>query len=239
MRELFAKNLVPVGRVTVLERDAARLQGERGQLVAATASARGKITETELQILQVDGDMRAETARSWRRFAGVVRTRRESASRPRNQLKRVDLRAPQDGVVHQLAVHTVGGLVTPAEPGHADRADERPARRRGPGAAPGHRQREPRPARPVAVPGLQPAHHAGDRWQRGAGLGRCNDDPKTGASHYTLRILVPQAEKDRLGGARLVPGMPVEAFLQIGERSVLSYLVKPTHRSDRQSVGEK
>ncbi|MFC5556249.1 biotin/lipoyl-binding protein, partial [Methylobacterium iners] len=63
VRELFAKNLIPLSRVTALERDAARLEGERGQLIASTASARGKITETELQILQIDGDMRTEVSK--------------------------------------------------------------------------------------------------------------------------------------------------------------------------------
>ncbi|WP_204310763.1 hypothetical protein, partial [Escherichia coli] len=60
VKELYAKNLVQLSRVNQLERDAARLEGERGQLMASTASARGKITEIELQILQIDQDMRTE-----------------------------------------------------------------------------------------------------------------------------------------------------------------------------------
>src|SRR4051794_14637546 len=40
-------------KVTALERDAARLVGERGALVSGVAQARGRITETELQILQI------------------------------------------------------------------------------------------------------------------------------------------------------------------------------------------
>lgn len=54
-----------------------------------------------------------------------------------------------------------------------------------------------------------------------------SQDPKTGLSYYTVRIGVAEAERARLGNLRLVPGMPVEAFLQIGERSVISYLTKP------------
>ncbi len=54
-----------------------------------------------------------------------------------------------------------------------------------------------------------------------------SQDAKTGVSYYTVRFGAAEAQKQRLGGARLVPGMPVEAFLQIGERSVLSYLTKP------------
>ena len=52
-------------------------------------------------------------------------------------------------------------------------------------------------------------------------------DPKTGLSYYTARIRVPDDQRQRLGSARLVPGMPVESFMQLGDRSVLSYLVKP------------
>jgi HlyD family secretion protein len=52
-------------------------------------------------------------------------------------------------------------------------------------------------------------------------------DPKTGQSYYTARIGLTADELERLGEVRLMPGMPVEAFLQIGERTVMSYLVKP------------
>jgi HlyD family secretion protein len=50
---------------------------------------------------------------------------------------------------------------------------------------------------------------------------------KTGQSYYTARIRIREDQKERLKGLRLVPGMPVESFTQIGERSVLSYLTKP------------
>jgi HlyD family secretion protein len=54
VRDLWSKNLVPVTRVSTLERDAARLQGEHGQLLSTIAQTRGKITETEQQRLQID-----------------------------------------------------------------------------------------------------------------------------------------------------------------------------------------
>ncbi len=52
-------------------------------------------------------------------------------------------------------------------------------------------------------------------------------DQKTGAAYYTIRISMPESEIARLGGLRLVPGMPVEAFIRTDDRTVLSYLVKP------------
>ena len=52
-------------------------------------------------------------------------------------------------------------------------------------------------------------------------------DQRTGQSYYTARIKVPPEEIARLGTVKLLPGMPVEVFVQTGERKVLSYLMKP------------
>jgi HlyD family secretion protein len=52
-------------------------------------------------------------------------------------------------------------------------------------------------------------------------------DQRTGASYFTIRIAVSDLELSRLGGLKLVPGMPVEAFIQTGQRTMLSYLTKP------------
>ena len=52
-------------------------------------------------------------------------------------------------------------------------------------------------------------------------------DPKTGATFYTVRIAISGTELARLGGLKLVPGMPVESFIQTEQRTVLSYLTKP------------
>ena len=66
VRDLYAKNLVPLTRVNPLERDAARLEGERGQLPASAAQAKGKTAETELQIIQIDQDLSSEVAKDMR-----------------------------------------------------------------------------------------------------------------------------------------------------------------------------
>ena len=60
--DLWQKKLVPLTRVTSLKRDAVRLDGERGQLIASKASTGGKISEVELQIIQVDEDARSKVA---------------------------------------------------------------------------------------------------------------------------------------------------------------------------------
>ncbi len=116
VRELYSKNLVPLSRVTALERDGARIEGERGQLIASTASARGKIAETELQIFQIDQEMRTEVGKDLAEIRGKWSELREKRVAAEDQLKRIEMRAPQDGYVHQMTVHTIGGLVTPSEP---------------------------------------------------------------------------------------------------------------------------
>src|SRR5215813_3808380 len=114
--ELWEKNLIPYTRLTSLERDKERLVGERGQLIAAIAQTKGKIVETELQILQVDQDMRTEIGRDLAEIRAKTAELVERKVAAEDALKRVDIRAPIDGVVHQLTVHTVGGVISPGEP---------------------------------------------------------------------------------------------------------------------------
>jgi membrane fusion protein, type I secretion system len=53
------------------------------------------------------------------------------------------------------------------------------------------------------------------------------EDQRTGAAYYTVRIAVPEAEAARLRDLKIIPGMPVEAFIQTESRTMLSYLLKP------------
>jgi HlyD family secretion protein len=56
----------------LLQRDQTKLQGERGQLIADIARTRGKISETELQIIQIDQDFRTEVLKDLRESQGLV-----------------------------------------------------------------------------------------------------------------------------------------------------------------------
>src|SRR5438270_11674506 len=66
VRQLYDQHLVQLSRLTTLERDTARLNGERAQYIASRAQAKGKITETELQVIQIDKDLVSEGAKDWR-----------------------------------------------------------------------------------------------------------------------------------------------------------------------------
>lgn len=227
VRTLYEKNLVPLSRVTALERDAARLQGERGQLLASAAATRGKITETELQVLQIDQDMRTEVGREMADIRSKWSEYIERRVSAEDQLKRIDMRAPQSGTVHQMTVHTVGGLVSSAEPAMliVPEAD--------------HLVVEVK-IQPQDIDSVRlnqrailrfPAFNQRTTPEIEGGVSRVSadvsQDPKSGVLFYLARIAIDEDEVARLGPVQLIPGMPVEAHIQLGERTALSYLLKP------------
>ena len=109
IRQLWEKQLVPISKLTALEREAARLGGEKGQLVAAVAEAKGKIAEVQQQIIQIDQDMRSQGAQELAEVRAKLSELAERKIAAEDLLRRVDIRAPQTGTVHELAVHTIGG----------------------------------------------------------------------------------------------------------------------------------
>ncbi len=115
LRRLFEIGGITMSQVNALERNAARLRGERGQLIASIASAMGSISEIELQLLQVDQAMRAEVAAELRYIENEQAKLIEQEVTALDQLKHIEIKASIGGTVHQLASHTVGGVITPAE----------------------------------------------------------------------------------------------------------------------------
>jgi HlyD family secretion protein len=239
VRELWSKNLVQLGRLTALEREAARLDGERGQLIAAAAQAKGKVAETALQILQVDQDLASEVAKELREVDGKIGEFIERKITAEDQLKRIDVRAPQDGTVFQLAVHTVGGVITAGDPIMliVPEADNLSVEVK---------------VNPQDIDQLQLNQKAILRFSafnarttpeiEGVVTRISADtstDQRTGQNYYTVRISMPPEQVQRLGEVKLLPGMPVEAFVQTGDRTMLSYLVKPLHDQIVRAFREK
>src|SRR5213075_450245 len=93
VRSLYEQRLVQISRLTVLERDAARLSGESAQYIASRAQAKGKITETELQIIQVDKDMISEVSKDLRETNDKTGEFVERKVTAEDQLRRIDIRS--------------------------------------------------------------------------------------------------------------------------------------------------
>ena len=227
VRELYAKNLIQLQRLTQLEREATRLDGERGQLIAAGAQARGKISELELQIIQIDQELSSEVAKEMRDVDAKLGEFVERKVTAEDQLKRIEIRAPQDGTVFQSTVHTVGGVVSAGDAIMliVPAADNLTVEAK---------------VNPQDIDRLQLGQTALLRFSAfnqqttpeiyGSVTRISADtstDQRTGVPYYTIRIGMAPEEVARLGENRLVPGMPLEAFVQTGQRTVMSYLIKP------------
>ncbi|HTC05963.1 MAG TPA: HlyD family type I secretion periplasmic adaptor subunit, partial [Xanthobacteraceae bacterium] len=112
VRDLWQRNLVQLNRLTSLERDEAKIQGERGALIANAAEAKGRITEIQLQILQIDQQFTSDVAKELRETDSKIGEAVERKITAEDQLRRIDIRAPQDGTVFQSTANTVGGVIS-------------------------------------------------------------------------------------------------------------------------------
>jgi HlyD family secretion protein len=236
---LYKKNLIPVVRYMQLQRDQARLRGERGQLIADIARARVKVGETELQILQVEKDFRTEALKDLRDAEGKIAELKERLTAAEDQLKRVDIRAPQDGIVYQLSVHTVGGVIANGETimQIVPRADELVVEAK---VAPQDIDQIALGARTAVriMAGNQRTTPTieGALTRIAADLTR---EQQTNQAYYVVRATLDPAEVQRLGSLKLVPGMPVEAFIQTHERTALEYMVKPLREQIARTFRER
>lgn len=227
VRDLFQKNLVPITRVTALERDGTRLDGERGQLIASIAQAKGKVAELNLQIIQVDEDASSEVAKEMRETDGKIGEYVERKIAAADQLKRTDIRSPQDGTVFQSTVHTVGGVIPAGEPIMLVVPDAEKLAveaKVNPQDIDKVQVGQPAVLRFSAFDTRTTPEISGKVTRVSADT---TTDQRSGLSFYTIRIALERDQTARLGNAKLVPGMPVDAFVQTGERTVISYLMKP------------
>ena len=157
-RTLFQKNLIPISKMTELERNATQIEGERGQFVAALAQANGKIAETQLQILQVDLSLGSDVGAELREIEAKLGELAERKIAAEDQLKRLDIRAPQDGFVHEFNRPHGWRRDLARKISDADRADCRQTGRRGEGLADRYRPVAARPRSRSSLLGLQSAN---------------------------------------------------------------------------------
>jgi len=227
VERLFEQDLAPVTRVTELRRSRSQLQGTAGEIQANIAAAQTRIIESQLQILQLEQDRRTEVLTDLRTLDGQLAELGERRIAALEQLAQVEIRAPQSGYIHQLAVHTIGGVVMPGEtvleivPDNDDLVAEVRIS-------------------PVDIDQVYVGQEAVLRIaafnqrttpELHATVATVSPDltrnEQTGEAWYDVRFDIAQSEFDRLGGLDIVPGMPVDAFIATEERTALSYFLKP------------
>jgi HlyD family secretion protein len=218
------KDLVPTTRTLQAQRDLTRLRGEWGANVAQIARSQGQISETELQIIGVTQNMQTDASKELRELEARIAELLERKVAAEDQLKRIYLRAPQTGFVHDLTVHTVGGVIGPGEnvmtivPTHDTLTVES---RIGTSDIDQVAVGQQAVLRFPALNQRTTPEIRGTVTRVGADLTK---DPQGNQVYFTLRISISDSDREAF---KIVPGMPVEAFISTHERTALSYLMKP------------
>lgn len=227
LKDLQSKGLVPVSRVLAMDRETARLDGERGELVASKASAEARIAEVKVQILQIDEEDLSQTLTDLREIEGKVAELKERKLAIASRLERMVIKSPITGDVYQLAVHTIGGVIGPGEPIMliVPEADELIL------------QAQVMPqdidqVRPGQIAHIRfPAFNSRLTPEVAAEVTQISaDTSRTDASSppfYTVRLMISAKELKKLGTNKLKPGMPAEAFIQTEAQTPLTYFLKP------------
>lgn len=226
-RELSRKGLMPITKLTALEREQTRLDGERGQLISMIAEIKAKISETELQVLQVDHDLHSDVARELREIESKIGELRERRIAAEDQLRRIEIRAPQTGRVLQLSVHNLGAVIGAGDPILLivpDRDVLTIDARVAPADIDQIRLGRPARLRLLAFNQTTTPEIHGTVARISADS---QSDQRTGLSYYAVRIDIDEASRTLPGVPGLIPGMPVEAFIQTQDRTALSYILKP------------
>jgi HlyD family secretion protein len=228
MQGLFEKNLVEAGPLSTLQLQVAAAEGEKGRLIADMAASRASVAEKRLQIEQINTEFAQRSLDELQRVRVTLSETTQQKVATEDRLARTVIRAPQSGIVHESIVHTVGGVIGPGQvlmmivPQSDDllvgiHID------------------------PVDVDQIQlgQAVHLRfsslDQRKTPEAWGKIDKvspdlvvDQQTGRGYYTAEVRIEAEEKAKLpSGIRFLPGMPVEAFVTTGERTVLDYLLHP------------
>ncbi len=227
LKDLQSKGLVPVSRVMAMDRETARLEGERGELVASKASAEARIAEVKLQILQIDEEDLSQTLTDLREIEGKAAELKERKFAVASRLERMVIKAPITGDVYQLAVHTIGGVIGPGEPLMliVPEADELILQAQ---------------VMPQDIDKVQPGQIAHIRFpafnsrltpEIAAKVTQISADTSrsdaSSPAFYSVRLMISAEELAKLGSNKLKPGMPAEAFIQTEAQTPMTYFLKP------------
>ncbi|MCF3973033.1 HlyD family type I secretion periplasmic adaptor subunit [Paracoccus salsus] len=226
-QSLLSRGLAQSSRVLALQREAVRLDGQLGELQANRAEAETRQTELDIQRLRM-GAQRREEAETQLRDQGYREL--ELAERRRSlieQIERLEIRAPVSGIIYNLQVTTPRSVIGPADPVMYVIPQDRPL-------VIGARVAtinvdEIQIGQPVAL--RFSSFSSRTTPEIDGKLDRISADAlmdeATRTPYYRAEITIPAEEREKLGELALIPGMPVEVYIQTGERSPMSYLLKP------------
>jgi HlyD family secretion protein len=223
---LYTKGFIEIGKIRTMERDLVKIDGLKGEIDANIARVKGQISEARIKIIELDQQARTDGQRDLREVDGKLAELQERIVASQDRLSRMVIRSPISGIVNELAVNSVNGVIAPKEtlmsivpesaelvveaklsPTDIDQAAAgQPARLR----FSAFNQRTT-PEIPGTVETIGAA---------------ATLEPATGQTYYLSTIAIAGGLR-QIAGKPIMPGMPVEVFLSTGDRSAFSYLIKP------------
>ena len=224
--ELVSKGLERRPRYLNLQRETADIDGRRGEIAAQISRAEQVISELQATLLKLESDRQNEIAQSLREAQNQIFQLRERLRAADDQLSRTQVKAPEDGVVTELRVHTPGGvigagvplmdlvplqdrLIVTARVRPEDIDVVRPGLKADVHLLPYNQRRVPR------LEGIV-THVSADRLV----------DKRTDQPYYAAKIRV-QDPRVTEGRVQIIPGMPTQVFIKTGHGSVALYALRP------------
>lgn len=239
LKELLDRGQTTKPRVLALERAAAALKGEEGELIASIARSKQAVGETRLEIIQREKTFQKAVTEELEKAQSQLRDLQERAIAARDVLDRIDITAPVGGTIVSMMAHTVGAVIKPGEtimeivPGMNNLIVEVAIR-------------------PQDIDNVNPGQSAALRVlafnQRTAPLleGRVSyvsadslENKTTRQQFYVAYIVVPDDEIGRLGGLKMQPGMQAEVMIKTGDRTAFQYILQPIVDSMNRALREE
>lgn len=237
--ELLQQGFVDKQRLLEQERKLDMLKSEVADHRSTITKTRLQINETQLQILQINKDFNSEVTKQLADVQTKAYDLQERTAALKDRLSRVVIRAPDDGMVIGMTVHTIGGIVRPATPlldivpSVSDLVVE------------AHVQ-------PVDIDRIAIGKLADIRFSAfnsattppiegkvtQVSADRLTDE-RTGQPYYLARVEVTEAGARKLGDRKLQPGMPADVLINTGKRTMLQYILQPARNAIAESMIEQ
>jgi HlyD family type I secretion membrane fusion protein len=224
---LQKKGLIDGTRVYSSSRDLNRLKGEHEQIGSNIKKSKAQASEIELRVSAVEDQARTEAQKQLSEIEPKIAELVERRSANANRLTRMDIRSPISGIVNEVSVNTIGGVITPAQklvtivPDHAKLQVEVKV--------------QPNDIDQIYVGQKAKLKFTAFSSRKTPEIfgnvafvsPATSTDQSNGHVYYVTQVEVTPDELAKLGEKKLVPGMLVETFIQTESRTALSYLVKP------------
>ena len=227
LRKLHDRQLVTINRLNEMERTAVQMKGSKAALESNIAEARAHISEANEQILNVDKQIRSDAGNQLAEVVGQLNDQQVRVATTTDTVDRSEIRAPQSGVVDKVAYATIGSAVPPGQPLLQIVPDR--------DAMIVEARIRPQDVDQVRVGQAARVTFSGFNRQTTPDIpGKLTfvspdltSDQRTGQSFYRIKVRLDADALARAPQIALKAGMPAETFVETGNRSILSFLVKP------------